>query len=188
MFINDIQQNIHRFLFKYKPRFVLNNQLKMGSGSSNVYDLYCYCPACPSKEKNHSKPSTWQHTRCGQRSTINRAAHVGCKGTTIDCKAKPFIEWYWKCENHSNEYKKADPRYLVASIARAGSAIAGSRNGYPDDVFREILSALADQCLLIFYIYIIYYLLYNILFFCIYYSGRFTRIIIYIDIYVPILL
>ena len=120
----------------------------MGSSTTKeFYDLYSYCPAC--KVSEQSGPSYWHHESCGQTSTINKKAYVGCKGNQEHCKTKPFIDWYWKCENHRNKAKPATKFHACAGLFTASNAIANASSGYPSSVWKEISSALVQQCMLL---------------------------------------
>mmetsp|Transcript_12003 Transcript_12003/g.15018 ORF Transcript_12003/g.15018 Transcript_12003/m.15018 type:complete len:134 (-) Transcript_12003:66-467(-) len=111
-----------------------------------IYDLWCYCPACE-YDINISKASYWRHTRCKQRSTINLNALVGCKGDTDACQGRPFIDWYWKCQNHSNAPKKADIKFATASILDTSAALAASVNTdkYDEQAWAQIVFAINKQ-------------------------------------------
>ena len=130
----------------------------MGSSKSKeIFDLYAYCPAC--KIDDQYGPSYWNHESCLQRSTINKNAYVGCKGTQENCVTKPFIDWYWKCKNHRNEAKPVSKFYAGAGLITASNAIANASSKYPSGVWTEISRALARQCMFLFDINILYYII-----------------------------
>lgn len=123
------------------------------------YNLYCYCPACKIKDQPNG-PSYWKHTACNCTSTIDKQAKVGCKGNGEHCKAMNFVKWKWKCNNHNNEAKSVNVLYATAQYVVASRAIAKAAAGYPQGVFAEICDALADQCILYYYIYMTLYVFY----------------------------
>ena len=133
----------------------------MGNSPStqNVFNLYVYCPAC--KVASQNGPSYWRHESCGQTSTINKDAYIGCKGNTEHCnQTKPFIHCYWKCNNHRNEAKPASAMYAAAGLITATKAIANASSGYPPNAWREISSALVLQCMLFIHLILIYMYIY----------------------------
>mmetsp|Transcript_5757 Transcript_5757/g.7118 ORF Transcript_5757/g.7118 Transcript_5757/m.7118 type:complete len:122 (-) Transcript_5757:175-540(-) len=111
--------------------------------SSNVYDLYLYCPSCAVRYQK--SPQYLYHKSCNTRHTIDLNGNVGCSGYTKYCVKKKLINWGFTCDNHSNVSRKVDSNNLLAGLMKASAAISKVRHVYPDGIFDEILAAVFKQ-------------------------------------------
>mmetsp|Transcript_101346 Transcript_101346/g.124074 ORF Transcript_101346/g.124074 Transcript_101346/m.124074 type:complete len:121 (-) Transcript_101346:94-456(-) len=112
---------------------------------SDEHDLYCYCPACSVRDQK--KASYWNHSRCKKRSVITQDALVGCKGNDAACKRTKFVDCYWKCANHRNEFKSVSMLFMTTATISASRAVSRPdlANKYDFGVFDQILDSICEQ-------------------------------------------